>query len=258
MLTHLQQQPAAAAELMASKLWYLINNYEQYNNKTYWVHKERSAWLRWNPLCWALLLALASAALWLPLKREARELLLLTLVCYAMSLLLVFVSARFRVPMAGWLCVLAGGWATMLAQGWIVPSNRRAIIAMLMTGLAVGALAAVPINEELRNSTVVEDHLLMSGAALSAGKWQESEMWAQQALAKQPNRPIAHVMVCSTRLYAWEMSADSALPPQSWLQDSLDHCQAGIQKPDDARYSASLFMAGLCQQQGAISMLESQ
>lgn len=256
-LTHVQQHPQAVIELMFSKVWYLLNNYEQYNNKTYWVHKERSPWLRWNPLCWAVVLALAMAALWLPLRREARELLLLMLACYAMSLLIVFVSARFRVPMAAWLCVLAGGWATLKSR-WqnTAPGARRSVIAVLLSALGVAAITAVPVNQNLRNATVVEDHLLMSSASLAAGHWQDSENWAQQVLAVQPTRPIAHAMVCSARLYGWEMSPSAQLPPEQWLRDSLDHCRKGIQKSEGAGYAAAMFMAGLCEHKDALALLE--
>lgn len=257
MLDHLQSHPLAVAELMASKVWYLINNYEQYNNKTYWVHKERSPWLRWNPLCWALLLAMAVAALWLPMRREGRELLVLTLVCYAASLLIVFVSARFRVPMVAWLCVMAGGWATIGSHFETASTGkRRILVAAILTALAIGTLAAIPVDDTLRNATVVEDELLLSSASLAAGKWQESEDWAQRVLRKQPTRPIAHAMLCSARLYGWEMSPSAELPPATWLQSSLDHCLIGVRKSEGAGYAAAMFLAGLCQHSRAIDLLE--
>jgi hypothetical protein len=43
---------------MARKAYALLNNWEQYNNKTYAFHKALSPWLSWNPLCWGLLLVL--------------------------------------------------------------------------------------------------------------------------------------------------------------------------------------------------------
>lgn len=257
MLTYLQQHPVSVLKLVFSKAWYLVNNYEQYNNKTYWVHKERSPWLRWNPLCWAVLLAMAVAALWLPMRREARELLLLTLVCYAASLLIVFVSARFRVPMAAWLCVFAGGWATLWSRWKITTAGKQRLPGtLIVTALGVGAVAAFPVGDTLRNATVVEDHLLLSSASLAAGKWQDSEDWAQQVLALQPTRPIAHAMVCSARLYGWEMSPIADLPPEPWLRNSLDHCLRGIQKAEGAGYGAAIFLAGLCQRDRAVAQLE--
>lgn len=258
MLTYLQQHPVTVLKLVFSKAWYLVNNYEQYNNKTYWVHKERSPWLRWNPLCWALLLAMAIAASWLPMRREARELLLLTLACYAASLLIVFVSARFRVPMAAWLCVLAGGWATLWLR-WksTAKGKRRTLVAAILTAFGIGAIAAIPVDDTLRTATVVEDELLLSSASLAAGKWQESEDWAQRVLRKQPTRPIAHAMLCSARLYGWEMSPSPDLPPEPWLQDSLNHCLTGIAKSEGAGYGAAMFLAGLCRHEEAFGILES-
>jgi hypothetical protein len=48
---HLMSQPLDWVALLARKAWYLLNNFEQYNNKTYDFHKVRSRWLRYNPLC---------------------------------------------------------------------------------------------------------------------------------------------------------------------------------------------------------------
>jgi len=247
MFDHLRQHPRDWLGLMVSKSWYLLNNYEQYNNKTYWVHKDRSPWLRFNPLCWALLLALAGSALWLPLRREAREWLLLCAGFYALSLLAVFVSSRFRVPMAGWLCVLSGGWALLPSMWRLGGAARKPIPAMLLTAIGLGVLSAWPVPEHLRQGTVTEDWMLMSSAALAGGGWQESEQWAARVLERTPQRTTAHAMICSSRFYGWEQVPSADLPPRPWLRESLGHCLAGSPGSDRSAYNAAFFYVGLCE-----------
>lgn len=244
MVEHLRQHPQEWLRLMRDKTWYLLNNYEQYNNKTYWVHKERSPWLRWNPLCWAVLLAASLSALWLPLRREAREWLLLCIGCYALSLLAVYVSGRFRVSLAGWLCVLLGGWASVHSRVADVPNRRW--VAAAVTAIALGIAAAWPVPDHLRQGTVTEDWMLMSSAALAGGDWQESEAWAARVLERTPRRETAHAMICSARFHAWEQAPTAELPPDSWLRASLEHCLAGSPGSDRAAYNAGFFLLGIC------------
>lgn len=245
--------PGEWLQLMASKSWYLVNDYEQYNNKTYWFHKDRAPWLRWNPLGWAVILAMAAGAAWLPMRPRARQLFLLLAGAYACGLLLYFVSARFRVPMAGWLCVLAGGWATLITHWRQSPSGPpTAVFAGMITAVVVAATAAVPVAESLRQGTVTEDWALVASASLAAGKWQEAELWAQKVIERNPERTVAIALVCSARLYAWEQSPTDARPPREWLEQSLAYCTAGSSGSDRATYNAAFFQAGLCRHEDAV------
>lgn len=252
---YLKHDPGAWLRLMASKTWYLVNNYEQYNNKTYWFHKDRAPWLRWNPLGWAVLLALGVGALWLPMRPQARSLLVLLAGAYACGLLLYFVSARFRVPMAGWLCVLAGGWIGLVAnlKSPLTATARRAGLALL-TAIGFGAVASVPVHEGLRQGTVTEDWSLVASASLAAGKWQEAEMWALRVIERMPDRIVAHALVCSARVHAWEQSPTDALPPREWLERSLVYCSTGSSSSHRAAYNASFFLSGLCMQDQALAV----
>ena len=94
--------------LMGRKLAYLVNDWEQYNNLTYAFHKQRLAALHWNPLGWGVLLLGSAVALCFGARfyhwRSVTVLLLVT-AAYAAGVLLFFVSARFRLPLAPLLCV---------------------------------------------------------------------------------------------------------------------------------------------------------
>ncbi len=251
-LEHITAHPGAFSRLLGEKIFYLVNNYEQYNNKTYWIHKERAPWLRWNPLCWSLVLALAAGALWLPLPARARWLLLLLGLSYAATLLIYLVSARFRVPLVGWLCVLAGGWALAFAGSQALAGRRRALA--LGTAVLAGALALLPIVSTLREGTITEDWMLLSSAALAAGRPDESEEWAQRVLARLPDRNTAHAMVCSARLHLWEQAPASTLPPRAWLEASLLHCAAGAEGSHRSAYNAAFFLSALCRRAEGVAL----
>ncbi len=255
-LEHVRSHPRAWLSLLADKAYYIVNNYEQYNNKTYWIHKDRSPWLRWNPLGWGLILALALSALWFPSRAMPRNLIVLLIVSYVASLMLYLVSARFRVPLVGWVCVLAGGWM-LIPELWRSASSRKRAMAAIASALAVVAVAWIPVNEGLRQGTITEDWMLMSSAALAAGRWQESDEWASKVLAREPRRTTAHAMICSARFYAWEKAPTDALPPLPWLQGSLGHCLAGSEGSHRAQYNAAFFLSALCRQKEAIDILQS-
>lgn len=243
---HALAHPREVLGILAGKAWYLINNYEQYNNKTYWFHKARAPWLRWNPLGWGVLLALAAGALWLPMQPRAKPLLLAVIAFYAGSLLLYFVSARFRLPLAPLLCVLAGGWSLVLVRWHQAQTPARERLAPLGLTLGVAAIALVPAPEHLRQGTVSEDWALLASASLHAGDWRAAEDWAMKVIERTPGRTAAVALVCSARLHAWEAAPTADLPPRAWLEESLRWCQNASQSSHRAAYNATFFLAGLC------------
>jgi hypothetical protein len=257
-LAHISGNPGDWLALMARKALYAINDYEQYNNKTYWLHKERSPWLRLNPLGFGLVLALAAGALLLPMRSEGRWLYLGLLATYAAGLLLYFVSDRFRLPLVAWLIPLAGGWAVLLpwwrAQ-WAAGAWRRPL---LVAGLTAGTatLSLWPVPQALRQGTIGEDYALLASAALAARDPGEAEAWASQLLQYDPGRPMGHALVCSARFVAWEQVASPVLPERDWLEHGLAHCGAGIAASDRARYNAAFFLLALCRRADALEEFE--
>jgi hypothetical protein len=186
--------PLRWAALMARKTYALLNNWEQYNNKTYAFHKELSPWLRWNPICWGVLLVLAvggGARLARESPRAAAALAATAAACAA-SILLFFVSARFRLPLAALCAVLAGGaiGAPGFWRGW--SAGRRAALA------ACAALAAVIAFSSLGgvadSSTFVQDHVLLARAAYTVGDDATALDEAREALKLQPWHPDARAI----------------------------------------------------------------
>jgi hypothetical protein len=190
-LAEVSAHPLRWAALLGRKAYALLDNWEQYNNKTFAFHKARSPWLRWNPICWGALLILGvagAARLGAESPRAARALAAVA-AALAVSILLFFASARFRLPLAAILAVLAGGAlaAPSFWRAW--PAPRRAWLA-----LAVAAAAGVTFSDwggVADRSTFVQDHALLARAAYTVGDDATALAEAREALRMQPWHPDA-------------------------------------------------------------------
>ncbi|EDY81747.1 hypothetical protein VDG1235_1365 [Verrucomicrobiia bacterium DG1235] len=115
-LESISEKPLKWLKLEAFKLYAALNNFEQYNNKTYSFHKSLSPWLQYNPLGWGTLLAIASfcgATLWLQMKGHLWPLLIIASSILA-GLLIFMASGRFRLPLVPLLAIIA---AVFLSSG---------------------------------------------------------------------------------------------------------------------------------------------
>ncbi len=192
-----KEDPLRFAALQGRKIYYLFNNFEQYNNKTYSYQKARSPVLRWNPLGWGLLFVLGAGAFFLrrPLQRPIPGLLLLA-TGYAAAMGLYFVSARFRLPLVSVLGILAGGWGLWLApylegkldkvRDW----GRQPLIAFGAMILA-GVLTFTSFFEASDTRTFIQDEMLLANAAAESGVDAEAFAFAARVLERDPYRQDA-------------------------------------------------------------------
>ncbi len=184
-------------KLMVRKCYALLNNWEQYNNKTYAFHKALSPWLRFNPLCWGFLFMLAipgAARLALETPRPAAVLLVLCIAC-AFSIVLFFASARFRLPLAAICAILAGG-ALGRPNFWMEGSTGR-ILVLAVAIVMVGFVTFSHFGWVDDRSTFVQDHALLARAAYTVGDDKTALSEANAALAMQPWHPDAKAIVAA-------------------------------------------------------------
>src|SRR5690606_34296898 len=129
----------------------------------------RSPWLRWNPLSWGIIFVLGvigAARLASEHNRLLRSLGFIGAAC-ALSILLVFVSARFRLPLAALLTVLAAG-ALSTPRYWRRWSMSRQIT--LGIGVLCAAILTFSSFDRVRDrTTFVQDHALLARAAATTG-----------------------------------------------------------------------------------------
>ncbi len=217
-LDYIATHPVTWLGLLAHKIYALLNDWEQYNNKTFAFHKARSPWLRWNPLSWGILfvLGVAGAARFASEAPRTAWSLMLVAGAYAASVLLFFVSARFRLPLASLLCVLAGGALVQPGfwRNW--PRQKKSVLG---AGLILTAVATFSHFDEVRDrESFIEDHALLAGAATTVGDDATAWTEARVALAQRPWHPGALPVAVAS--YFNLLLANTAVPGDEpeWLQ----------------------------------------
>lgn len=236
-LEHASAEPFALLGHFARKFYYLFHQTEQYNNKTFAVHRELSPVLRWNPLGWGLLMILAVGSL--ILGRADRGVLgglLLAFAVFAGGVLLYYVSARFRLPLVPLLAIFAGGWATVSWSAW-----RR-----WRTFLAAGAMlfaagcAWSDFHDVNQPPTALQDYLLLGYAALEAANDREAQHWSEQALTEDPgNWAARELRVVAT----FNMGLESlpTRPEEDELEDRLRNAAEVAAESSRAAFVAGVY-----------------
>jgi hypothetical protein len=190
-LSEVGTHPLDWAKLMYRKAYALVNNWEQYNNKTFAFHKALSPWLSWNPICWGFLFILSVVG-FARLAGESPPAAAEALVVWAAtaaSILLFFASARFRLPLVALCTVLAGGVFEPPVLWWSRPLPRRLGLAACV--VIAGSLAFSRLGGVDDPSTFVQDHALMARAAYTVGDDRTALSEARAALLLQPQHPDA-------------------------------------------------------------------
>lgn len=212
----IREDTAAFVGLQLRKVYFLFNDFEQYNNMTASFHIANSPVLRWNPIRWGWLFALAvSAFAAFHLQRREGPWLAWTLIAaiYAGALLLYFVSARFRLPLQGILVLFASGWATVWWQS--VPRKQWWIAGAAF--VAALALSFSTFFDARSRETYVQDRLLLANAAAEAAMDAEALRWVVPVLEATPERPDARrvAMLSAFNLHLLGHPAAAAYP---WSQ----------------------------------------
>lgn len=216
-IERITQHPLDWLGQLARKTYALANNWEQYNNKTYAFHQARSPWLRWNPLGWGLLLVLGVAGfarLTTETPRAGRRLAALAAIL-AVSIVLFFVSARFRLPLAALLTVLAGGVVAAPAFWRPWSPHRR-----LLLGAALLTTTALTFSwfDGVRNrATFVMDHALIARSAFTIGDDATAWTEASHALALQPDHRDAMRIAVSTYFNRLVVDGRGTVEERSWF-----------------------------------------
>jgi tetratricopeptide (TPR) repeat protein len=114
-LRFLVGHPGRALGLYARKLYRLVNNRERMRNLDIAYHRSRSRilGLPYPGFGWILALALLGfprLPAGDPLRRNVRRLLIIFLATYALSILLFFVTSRYRLPLLPVLAIPAAAW----------------------------------------------------------------------------------------------------------------------------------------------------
>ncbi len=243
-LAYWAEDPGDALRLYGLKLRMLFGAGERSNNKFIYAWRDWSTLLRVPLLVgWPLLLGLAVLGAFIRPAPGGRMLVFGTAGLYALSILLFFVNARFRLPVAAILCIPAGAGAGVV---WELIRSRRSAVRPLAYGAAVVALAAsladlADFRE--RDTDANPFHAFTLGNAYGdLGDDDQALRWWGEALAMQQRRPQVHFALIRDPLYravaearlrkgdtagakstaeAWLRDADGARDPRLWLANLL-------------------------------------
>lgn len=194
-LDAIRKDPGAWLKLMGKKVYYFLNDFDQYNNKTYAWHKAESPFLKWNFLGWGIIFVMAAGMCALRgrgLGSVAADFncpifagTLLAFMLYAAGALLFYASGRFRLPLLPLLCVLAGGWMTW--PGW----NALSLWQRLRTPMVILGAALIAYSNFFAahdDATFIQDELLSANAAAQVGDDAQAYNLAERVLARDPAR----------------------------------------------------------------------
>jgi hypothetical protein len=219
-LTAIKADPARLLRLMVLKAYFLFNNFEQYNNKTYAVQKSLSPVLMLNPLGWGVTLVLCAAGLpllWLGRRHFRGGFLIWSVAAlYGLGVVLFFVSDRFRLPLLAFLCIGACGWGCVWNRRWNLQTTP--LLSIGATALA-GTLLAFSNAWGVRDMTpAVQDYVALSMACGKAGDDMNALKWARKALDSRPHHPdaLARAMTSFFNCQLGGLEPMKIYPAETW------------------------------------------
>ncbi|MEW6708220.1 MAG: hypothetical protein AB1403_00195 [Candidatus Riflebacteria bacterium] len=172
-------QPVLWLKLVVKKIYYLFNNFEQYNNKTFSFHKQLSPVLRYNPLCFGLLFIFAGLVAMNRPKIQNSSYIVQIFILISIGVLAFYVSARFRILVVPLLVI----WSSALANLKLdqVSLRRNAGLALFLAFLTFSGFAGAG-----DISTYNSDRLLLAHASARLGMDQRQIFWADEVLKNDP------------------------------------------------------------------------
>ena len=196
-ISEIKSNPSHWINLTLKKIYFLFNNYEQYNNKTFSFHKQITPILCYNPLCFGLLVILfllASINLLLSYKTfytsshegnislETSALKLTkTIIIFAaiftlsLGIIAFYVSARFRLPLAS-LLIAFSSYIFCLDKDKVI--NKHNIYIALF-----GILLSFSTFFNVADTSTYQDDRLLNAFACSRLVWDEEQiLWADRVL----------------------------------------------------------------------------
>ena len=181
--------PSHWISLTLKKTYFLFNNYEQYNNKTFSFHKSITAALHYNPLCFGILIILFFLSL-INLVNHKKELtpyeskykliaLFAGMLTLSLGIIAFYVSARFRIPLASLIIIFSSYLFTLKKE--VILSFKNYIIVILSAFLTFSSFF-----DASNTSTYKEDRLLNAFACSRLGLDEEQILWADRVLEEDP------------------------------------------------------------------------
>ena len=190
----IRANPARFAGLLLKKCVLFWNGFEIRNNKDLYFALQFTPLLEavhrvWNFYVLAPL-GLLGIALAVTRRRSPETLwLVLAVAAHMASIVVFFVTDRYRLPGAPLLIILAGGAAAMLA-GWMRAREVRPL-ATALAGLAALAVATSVPWFDMAPAVPHKDMWNVANCHMRKGQFDEAQRWYEAFLERNPNFPDA-------------------------------------------------------------------
>ncbi|MDD3000420.1 MAG: hypothetical protein PHF29_01530 [Candidatus Riflebacteria bacterium] len=189
-LVTVKNKPYEWLKLTGKRIYYMMNNFEQYNNKTFSFHKELSPVLKYNPLCFGFVFILfvftvTNRRLCNKEQRRLIRIIAAGILLMGLGNSLFFASAKFRilfVPLM--ICVGSGAYSISLKRYRDIGLKKA--IKPLCFALLAAFLAFSSYFNASDTSTYKQDKLLIAQAASRLRMFNEQVYWANETLKDDP------------------------------------------------------------------------
>ncbi len=182
--------PFSWMRLMLKKTLLLVNYREIGNNRPLSLAKEASPMLRWLfPVSIGLMLPFAMVGFLAIRKQRNAQLLLILGSLYAATLLIFFITSRYRMPLTPVFCIFAG-----IGISAIIDSirNKKTEISII-TALVIGAVIAIPNWAGDKYEEPVQAEYIAGNALMRVGRVNEAIARYEKARQMAPNFPELHL-----------------------------------------------------------------
>lgn len=184
-LGEIAADPARATRLLLKKTWLLIADFEVSNNQGIYFFAQFSPLLsRLMLFGMGILFPLAFLGAIVTRGNRARTLLHLFLGTYALSIVIFFVTARYRMPLVPVMLVFASCGLLAIAD-WI---RKRAYVPLafaLVTLAALSALSHAPLLA-IEKDRFAQGYYNIGAVLLQEGNAQDALTWFQKAIDEEP------------------------------------------------------------------------
>ncbi|MDD4347667.1 MAG: hypothetical protein PHF70_01070 [Opitutales bacterium] len=226
--------------LMTKKFQSLIHDHEQFDNKTYSFHKNRSPWLSWNPIGWGLITVLGVGGIWILVRRKDESLwfLLMVLMLYSGVILATFTANRYRVPLIPVLAVLSS-WVAIPLKGFRLDKRMDWKLPVFLFALSIvvfGPFGGIR-GEDSRDA----DYCLLARACHLSGDDDAALYWADLALKTMPWRSDMQSLRIVSRFNSWFFKQDEN-PPCEVLRLDLERIDATQRHSPAIEFARAMYL----------------
>jgi Tfp pilus assembly protein PilF len=221
-------QPLAWLALVVKKLYLLLNTFDISNNQNIQAFKEFSPLLRIPLFSYGLILAFAVWGFARSLRTKGTILLLLFLTFYSISIVLFFVTARYRVPLVPFLLIYGSH-----AIFWFIQKIKARRIKEVMLPIIAVAAMAVFFHTDLYGTHITDYsniHVSLGNRFFDRGDYRKASEEYKEALTHNPSNTDAMNALGNTYLMLKRTSTAKELFVRSLeLKTTVDAlCKLGI------------------------------